>query len=300
MGKPFSRGHPLKFSLILATIGRTDELGRFLDSLNAQTYRDFELVIVDQNEDDRVTDVLHPYQDSMKFKHLRSAPGLSRARNVGLRHVSGDIVCFPDDDCWYPEDLLERVAGWFKANVCYPFMSGCYSKPGVKNSSFPFEPMELKISNVFGKRIKFSSITLFLRRDVFISKGYSFNEDLGAGTGLCAGEETDLILRVMEDGYLGKYDPDIVIFHEISRESDTRTDIRLMKEKAYLYILTTHALKLNAYLIIKTIASLTMPFVQSVFSSESFLVARYRIKGFVAALQFKLARNKHGQESGSP
>ena len=54
----------IQFSLILATIGRNDEPRRFLKHLNAQTYRNFELVVVDQHSDDTVARMLTPYQDS--------------------------------------------------------------------------------------------------------------------------------------------------------------------------------------------------------------------------------------------
>jgi len=79
-----------------------------------QTYANFELIVVDQNDDDRLVPILKDYKEKFSILHLRSKKGLSRARNVGLRYVSGDIVAFPDDDCWYPPDLLERVANFFE------------------------------------------------------------------------------------------------------------------------------------------------------------------------------------------
>src|SRR5579864_3540599 len=94
----------IKFSLILATVGRLDEVARFLQHLGRQTYRDFELIIVDQNSDDVLERLIRQYQGCFPVLHLRSEPGLSRARNVGLQHFSGDVVAFPDDDCWYAPD----------------------------------------------------------------------------------------------------------------------------------------------------------------------------------------------------
>ena len=44
---------------------------------------------------------------------LRSAPGLSRARNTALPRVEADLVAFPDDDCTYSPDLLARVVARF-------------------------------------------------------------------------------------------------------------------------------------------------------------------------------------------
>ncbi|WP_372764334.1 glycosyltransferase family 2 protein, partial [Litorivivens sp.] len=103
----------LKYSLILATIGRSIEVERFLASLDRQTYRSFELIVVDQNDDDRVSSMLESYRDNFEIIYLKSKPGLSIARNRGLQEVSGDIVAFPDDDCWYPPNLLEAITQIF-------------------------------------------------------------------------------------------------------------------------------------------------------------------------------------------
>src|SRR5215472_5711239 len=96
------------FSLIIATLNRVDEIDHLLQSLEAQTFKDFEVMVVDQNPDDRLQSVLqsHPV---LSFRHLRSAPGLSKARNVGLPHAKDDIIAFPDDDCWYPVQLLADI-----------------------------------------------------------------------------------------------------------------------------------------------------------------------------------------------
>lgn len=99
----------LQFSLVLATVGRTHEVERLLCSLDRQEGATFELIVIDQNIDGRPVPYLEPRKTKYPIVHVRSQPGLSRARNLGLRHVSGSIVAFPDDDCWYPDGLLRRV-----------------------------------------------------------------------------------------------------------------------------------------------------------------------------------------------
>ena len=96
------------FDLVVGTLGRVDELGRLLDSLEAQTYRSFRVLVVDQNEDDRAEAVLS--RRDLDLVRLSSAPGLARARNVALDRVEADVVGFPDDDCRYPPALLADVA----------------------------------------------------------------------------------------------------------------------------------------------------------------------------------------------
>ncbi|HEY4074281.1 MAG TPA: glycosyltransferase family A protein [Herbaspirillum sp.] len=106
----------MKFSLVLATVGRSEEVARFLASLDAQDYRNFELIVIDQNDDERLAPLLKVYRERFRFLHVRSARGLSRARNVGLRLAGGDVIAFPDDDCWYPLGLLQKVASELNGN----------------------------------------------------------------------------------------------------------------------------------------------------------------------------------------
>ena len=102
-------------SLIVATLNRVAELERLLASLDGQTVEHFEVIIVDQNPDDRLAGTLarHP---KLNLVHLRCRPGASRARNVGLRAARGNIIGFPDDDCWYPENVLKVVTEWFASH----------------------------------------------------------------------------------------------------------------------------------------------------------------------------------------
>ncbi|MER3412566.1 MAG: glycosyltransferase family 2 protein, partial [Thermoleophilia bacterium] len=74
---------PLSFDLVCATVGRTEELKRFLASLERQTYRAFRVLLVDQNDDDRLAPLLASCS-SLELVHLRSQSGLSRARNAAL------------------------------------------------------------------------------------------------------------------------------------------------------------------------------------------------------------------------
>ena len=106
----------MKFSLIVCTLGRYEELDQLFESLRKQTYSDFEVILVDQNDKDYLNEIINEYSNEFDIRHIFSEKGLSRARNIGLKYVSGQIVAFPDDDCWYPIDLLERVNNFFQDN----------------------------------------------------------------------------------------------------------------------------------------------------------------------------------------
>lgn len=202
----------MQFSLILATRARIGELERFLAALSAQTARDFDLVVVDQNEDDRLLPVLAPYRATFTIRHLRSSPGLSRARNAGLQYARGEVVAFPDDDCLYPADLLERAGAYLET---HPHTHGIIVRPvdekGATLLRYRDEPAPVSRMNLFGRTI---SYTLFLRREVTEAVG-GFDESLGLGAGSPwgAGEDIDYPLRAMRQGFRLAYVPDLHVIH---------------------------------------------------------------------------------------
>ena len=55
----------MRFSLVMATLNRRDEVAGFINSLLAQTYADFELLIIDQNQDNRVYDLYEQYKKKL-------------------------------------------------------------------------------------------------------------------------------------------------------------------------------------------------------------------------------------------
>jgi glycosyltransferase involved in cell wall biosynthesis len=203
----------MKVSLILATKNRVEEVDRFVRSLADQGYRDLELIVVDQNEDDRLAAILG--QSNLRFPiiHLRSKSGLSHARNVGISAATGDIISFPDDDCWYPNTLLSRVVAEFRNHHSFDGLTGC-SEDGDGNASggsFSRSQGRVDLKNVWKRGI---SYTIFLRSSVCAVVG-SFDEELGVGarTPFGSGEETDYLIRTIKLGFKIQYLPDLVVFH---------------------------------------------------------------------------------------
>jgi GT2 family glycosyltransferase len=180
------------FDLVVATVGRTTELKRFIESLTAQTHRDFRLLVVDQNEDDRVSALLPEGSE-----HLHAEPGLSRARNAALPHLSADAVAFPDDDCVYPPDLLERVATRLAR------LDGLTGREPWWTTG----PAVLTRDNLWNRAISF---TIFLKRDVVERVG-PFDERLGLPSS--SAEEIDYLIRALDAGARIEYDPTIVVEH---------------------------------------------------------------------------------------
>jgi GT2 family glycosyltransferase len=207
------RGERL-ISLIVATLHRVQELERLLCSLGAQSCRDFEVIVVDQNADHRLAPLLAMSRRApLVIRHLHSEPGLSRARNAGLRAATGDLIAFPDDDCWYPEHLLASVTGWFDSNPGFGLLSA-----GVRTAenhlSGPNSPATSRActrTNVWRCAV---STALFMRRSVTTRIG-GFNEGIGVGASSAyqSGEETDYVLRALAGGFSMWYEASLTVHH---------------------------------------------------------------------------------------
>jgi len=216
------------FDLIVATVGRVDELDGLLASLERQTFRDFRVIVVDQNADERLAGVLR----GRDVTHLRSERGLSRARNAALTQVTGEVVAFPDDDCRYPDDLLERVADRF-ANETLDGLTGReVDAAGRSSASWRRDAATLTRTNLWNRAISF---TIFLRRRTIERVG-EFDEALGLPS--ASGEEVDYLIRAVDLGARIEYDPDLVVVHPDKRVD--RTTVGARDGASLGYILRKH------------------------------------------------------------
>ena len=238
----------LKFSLILATAGRTDDLARFLRHLEQQTYRNFELIIVDQNPDGVLDPVIREYQGKFPLLHLRSERGLSRARNVGLQHFSGDIVAFPDDDCWYAKNTLGRIARLFSERPAWDGITGRCVDEGRPTDYLFFSRRNGGVDkrNVFGCS---TSVSIFLRARVVQAVG-RFDETLGSGSdqGKHAAEESDYLLRALDLRFNVYYWSDLCIFHPYPPPIYDRDSIKreYRRSMGFGYVLKKHQYPLSS------------------------------------------------------
>ena len=198
----------LKISLVLCTLNRTVELERYLSYLNCQSYRNFELIIVDQNKDDRLVPIIKQYSSVLPIIFLRSSIGSSHARNVGLGKISGDLIGFPDDDCWYERtDLLNRIVGFFEEDQDLDGLIGIIDMGDIKNGQEIQKPV--KISTAV---LNAPAPGIFLRREVFSAVGW-FDEDFGLNAKYGASEDPDYIIRTIKNNFRIEYIPSLRIQH---------------------------------------------------------------------------------------
>lgn len=102
-------------SVVLPTYNRASLLGRAIQSVLSQTYKDLELIIVDDGSSDETDEVVRAFADSRirYLKHPKNR-GVSAARNTGMMAALGEFIAFQDsDDEWLP-DKLEKQLGLFE------------------------------------------------------------------------------------------------------------------------------------------------------------------------------------------
>ena len=105
-----SGDRPPQVSVIIPTYNRGWIVGEAIDSVLAQDFADYELIVVDDGSTDETEAVLSDYGDRIRILRQKNK-GVSAARNTGIRSVAGDLVSFLDsDDLWLPSKLSHQMA----------------------------------------------------------------------------------------------------------------------------------------------------------------------------------------------
>jgi glycosyltransferase involved in cell wall biosynthesis len=202
----------MKVSLILATLGRDLELADFLKFLVNQTYKNFELIIIDQNKDGKIDAVVELFKDCFDMKHVKvDFTGNARARDYGIGFVQGRVVAFPDDDCAYDKDVLKKVVAEFKRRQNLSILvTGSYDFSSSRFSIGVNSPKAQYFSRFNMMGVEF---TQFFDRKRIDGKQFHLDHDFGIGSKYSGGEGFELLYRLLRSGSTAFYTPEIKIYH---------------------------------------------------------------------------------------
>lgn len=219
----------IEISLIIATLNRTLELNRLISTLALQSFSNFEIIIVDQNMDDRINSIIQRARHlGLNLQHLRHhPPNLAQARNQGINAAVAPWIGFPDDDCWYEPNTLERL---FHRSQQHDKPQGVIGRWVEQDPALSPASLCWKKSSHF-RDLPVSSITLFLHKTV-INRVGGFDDRLGVGQWFGAAEETDIVLRALKDGANIVYDPTIWLHHKANdKHSELNPENRMLCKK---------------------------------------------------------------------
>lgn len=183
------------FSVVIPTYNRADLIGKTLDSVFAQTYPNYEVIVVDNCSTDRTVSVLQPLVDGGRIRLIRHAQNHERARsrNSGMAAARGRFLTLLDsDDLMYPGNLAdahEYVVGHPDARIFHNLFE-LVNGLGKTVKRYRFKPLwdsrrELANGNFL------SCIGVFLHREVY--QAFRFNE----APELTGSEDYELWLRVL-------------------------------------------------------------------------------------------------------
>lgn len=212
-------------SIIIPTYGRTRQLVELLESLKYQTYRNFEVLIIDQNELINIDEIVNNFYPFLSIRHLKSnRKGIAINKNIGIKNSRGSLITFADDDClYYPETLQSAFDFCKKNNKVDLFYGRIYDVKGKKNIIRNWSNKEIQL-NKFNFHNNYSGITSFSK----ISNLF-FDENFGVGSKYGCGEEFDYIMKSLNLGLNIMYTPSISMWHP-------KLDVSVMsKEKVYYY-----------------------------------------------------------------
>lgn len=213
----------MKLSLILTGAERHADMQRFFHSLLAQHEPACTIEVIFVNQGTFEPPQADLAARGITLREIRtSLLPLSKARNIGLAQASGDLYAFPDDDCWYPERLLACVMAYLSRRPEIDAISTNVFDPDTQ-SAYGDRPVGLDCEIHFGNLFQLPiSVGIFVRRKAFDAAGFFFDEQLGAGTPLGSGEETDMVYRLLRNGSRIEYLGTLQVYHPVPKyeESD--------------------------------------------------------------------------------
>jgi len=224
----------MMISIIMSSYNAEKYIQTSIDSVTSQSYSNWELVIIDDGSQDQTREIIKEYKDPRIRFFYQENRGVSAARNLGLKHISGDYYCFLDADDFMPQKSLENRFKVYQNNPEAEFVDGAVhiydralqNKRSEWIPSHRGNPLDELIS-LSGKC--FFGPTWMIKRNR--DRVYQFHE------GLTHGEDLLFYIELALHG--GEYDfTDNVILHYRKGHPSAMQNLNGL-EKGYRYIYRT-------------------------------------------------------------
>jgi glycosyltransferase involved in cell wall biosynthesis len=272
----------MKYSIIVAIFNRPDELDELLESLTRQSYREFEVIIVEDGSTVPCKHVCDAYASQLQIRYYvkdNSGPGPSR--NYGCRRASGDYFLFIDSDCTVPENYMAAIDAAVTAQ-------GLDAFGGPDREHVSFTPVQKAISysmtsvlttgGIRGKSVRVGgafhprSFNMGISREVF-------NRTDGFAQ-MRFGEDVEFSIRMIEEGFRVGLIPDAYVYHK------RRTDFK----KFFKQVHNSGIARINIFLRHRDSLKLThlFPAAFTVYCCLALFYAAFIPLGWVASMPFCL------------
>lgn len=206
-------------SVVIPTYNYGHLLSRAVDSVLTQTFRDFEVLVVDDGSTDDTPKVLAGYGERIQAIRQDNA-GVSAARNRGIAEARGEFIAFLDaDDAWVP-DKLEKQVAFLREHPQYDMVYSDISHyvddrlvhhSYLQERGYTQAASGLIYDNILREGFIFVP-TVMVRRECLEAVG-------GFDPGLSCSEDLDLWLRIAERHRIGFLKESLVLRHDHSRNA---------------------------------------------------------------------------------
>jgi glycosyltransferase involved in cell wall biosynthesis len=204
---------------IICTRNRSDMIRRAVESVLANDYEDFELIVIDQSDADDTEQELASLRDAdkrLRFIRTRRV-GLSAAYNTGISLSRGSLLAFTDDDCVAPPTWLRSIEQAFARTPDAVLLYGQVLAPADLRDAagvLPQLPIPRRryISRRHGFQVFGMGANFAMRRDLVDRVG-AFDEVLGGGGLLRSSQDFDFLYRTYRAGLLTVLEPSVVVDH---------------------------------------------------------------------------------------
>lgn len=212
-------------TIILTTYNRAHLITETLNSIVAQSFKNWECIIIDDNSKDNTCELVTEYiKEDRRFEFIvkpkEIKQGLPASRNIGLKNAKGDyIIFFDDDDYIHPQNLetCVKVFSMHDVDFCHyqkkPFLDG--EKPEVQTSDLKIlEAIGVdKIEDVITQKIGLASCTVMWKSKCFLNE--FFNENL------MYAEEWECYSRLISNGNNGLVIANVLYYNRKHLASNT-------------------------------------------------------------------------------
>ena len=184
-------------SVIMPTYNHAKFIGKAIESVLNQTYKNFELIIIDNYSEDETGKIAAPYKDDrISYLKFRNNGIIAASRNYGIKHSHGDYIAFLDsDDLWLPEKLEKQIEV-FKNTKEVAMVYARYKtiKESIISSDIFPKDNRYKSGNIFKSLYLWNFIvcsSVMVKKSVLNQIGL-----FDTNSALIAIEDTDLWLRI--------------------------------------------------------------------------------------------------------
>lgn len=217
-------------SIVVAIFNRKDELFELLNSLIAQTDKDFEVIIVDDGSFIDLLPTVETFKEMLNiqyFKKPNSGPGLSR--NYGANRAKNDWLVFVDSDVIVEKVYIENIKKNLEKTDCAAFGGADKAHKGFNLLQKAISYSMTSVFTTGGIRGSKKAVTRFQPRSFNMGVNKEIFLKIGGFSEMRIGEDPDLSMTIWENGYQTAFFDDIGVYHK------RRTDLGKFSKQVYQF-----------------------------------------------------------------